>query len=307
MQNTAYRLADYKVIENNHGDLWWETHIGLGSLKSGKCFINEDILFIEPSDITGPGFLKGEFLDHLNKLPKWERTKYYCASYKIYKCQSASRKPLFEGVKSRLQDEAILRKNELIQKEAPKATRKSIKADTTAPISYKLGRYKITEINNGQLFWKSPGGSGSLEKGRCHIKGSILFLEAGETELSSLLKSEFRQQLNRLADWERTEYFCPSYTIYYSNTGAICRRLGEEKDLNRTGTKYVVVDRKAYDADINIEPVVVNKGDPKEKLKAFLNFCILLMILILRILFKCFQMIFTGIRFLIGKWNRFRD
>ena len=176
MQNTAYRLADYKVIENNHGDLWWETHIGLGSLKGGKCFINEDILFIEPSDITGPGFLKGEFLDHLNKLPKWERT----------------------------------------------------------------------------------------------------------------------------------QYFCPSYVIYYSNTGAICRSLEEEKDLNRTGTKYVVVDRKANDGGINIKPVIVNKGDPKEKLKAFLNFCKILMILILRILFKCFQMIFTGIRFLIGKLNRFR-
>jgi hypothetical protein len=304
MQNTAYRLADYKIIENNHGDLWWETHIGLGSLKSGKCFINEDILFIEPNDIAAPGFLKGEFLDHLNKLPKWEKTKYYCASYKIFKCQPVSRKPLFAGVKSRLQDKAILRKNELIQKKAPKATRKSIRADTTAPISYKLGRYEITEINNGQLFWKSPGGFGRLKKGRCHMKGSILFLEAGETELSSLMKSEFMQQLNRLTDWERTEYLCPSYAIYYSNTGAICRRLGEEKDLNRTGTKYVVVDHKAFDAGINIKPVIVNKGDPKEKLKAFLNFCKLLMILILKLLFAGSQIVYTVSRTFINRWKR---
>lgn len=97
MQNTAYRLAEFKIIENTHGDLWWETHIGLGSLKTGKSFINGDILFLVPSDITGPGFLKGEFLDHLNKLPKWKKTKYYCASYKISECQSGSQIPLAEG------------------------------------------------------------------------------------------------------------------------------------------------------------------------------------------------------------------
>jgi len=50
MQHTAYRLGEYIIIEYEHGDLWWETHIGLGSSKSGKCFINGDILFIKPSD-----------------------------------------------------------------------------------------------------------------------------------------------------------------------------------------------------------------------------------------------------------------
>jgi hypothetical protein len=34
MQYTAYRLGEYKIIEDEHGDLWWETHIGLGSSKS---------------------------------------------------------------------------------------------------------------------------------------------------------------------------------------------------------------------------------------------------------------------------------
>ena len=88
MQSTTYKLAEYKITENEHGDLLWETHIGLGSLRIGKCFINGDILFIRPNDSKGPGFLKGEFLDHLNKMPKWGKTKYYCASYKIYNCKS---------------------------------------------------------------------------------------------------------------------------------------------------------------------------------------------------------------------------
>lgn len=59
MQSTTYKLTEYKITENEHGDLWWETHIGLGSLRVGKCFINRDILFIRPRENKGPGFLKG--------------------------------------------------------------------------------------------------------------------------------------------------------------------------------------------------------------------------------------------------------
>ena len=62
MPKSSYRLDQYKIIENEHGDLWWETHIGLGSLKSGKCFINGEILFIKPSDYSEAGFLKGELI-----------------------------------------------------------------------------------------------------------------------------------------------------------------------------------------------------------------------------------------------------
>ena len=87
MKNTAYRLGEFKIIEKEFEDLSWETHIGLGSLKSGKCFMIDDILFIKSSDIIEPGFLKGEFIDHINKLPKWEKTKYLCTSYKIYQCR----------------------------------------------------------------------------------------------------------------------------------------------------------------------------------------------------------------------------
>jgi len=303
MQHTAYRLGEYKIIEYEHGDLWWETHIGLGSSKSGKCFINGDILFIKPSDSIRPGFLKGEFLDHLKKLPKWEKTKYYCASYKIHECKSGRSKPLFGRLDGWSQHEAILNDGST-QRQTPEIRRKSVKVDTTEHISYKLDRYKITEMNNGQLFWKSPSGLGTLKKGRCHIKGSILFLEPGETEQSSLLKREFMQQLIRLPDWEKTKYFCPSYTIYYSNTGAICRSLEEEKELN--GTKNIVANHKTYGAGINIKPIIVNKGDTKEKFEALFNFFKTLVMLILRLLFGCFQIVYKVSRAIISKWTRFR-
>lgn len=306
MQNITYRLAEYKIVENQRGDLWWETHIGLGSLKSGKCFINGDILFLKPSDSTGPGFLKGEFLDHLNKLPKWGKTKYYCASYKINKCKSVSRNQIFEAMNGRLENEAIIVKNGSTQRGAAKTGRKSVKVDTTEHISYKLGRYQIIEKNNGRLFWKSYSGLGSLKVGRCHIKGSILFLEPGETELSNLMEREFKQQLIRLPDWERTKYFCTSYTIYYSKTCAICRRLGENKDLKRNDAKNVVVNHKTYGAGINIKPIIVNKGDAKDKLKALFDFCKLLMMLILKSLFRCFKIVYKATRAFIKKCTRSR-
>jgi hypothetical protein len=159
-------------------------------------------------------------------------------------------------------------------------------------------------MNNGQLFWKSPSGLCTFKKGRCHIKGSILFLESGETEQSSLLKREFIQQLIRLPDWERTKYFCPSYTIYYSNTGAICRSLEEEKELNCT--KNIVAKYKKYGAGINIKPIIVNKGNTKEKFEALFNFFKTLVILILRLLFGCFQIVYKVSTAIIDKWTRFR-
>jgi len=304
MRESFYKLDEYKIIESDTGDLRWEAHFGIGRLQEGRCFRKGMILFIGPAESDRIGFLKGEFLDHINKLPKWEKTKYYCASYKIHECKSGSRKPPLEGLDSRLKNEAILRKNGSTQKMVTQTGCKSVKVDTTEHISYKLRRYEIIEKDNGQLFWKSPGGLGSLKKGRCRIRDSILFLEPGETEQSRLLKRAFMQQLIRLPDWERTKYFCPSYTIYYSNTGAVCRSLEEEKDLN--GTKNIVANHKTYGAGINIKPIIVNKGDTKEKFESLFNFFKTWVMLILRLLFGCFQIVYKVSRAIIDKWTRFR-
>ena len=306
MQSTAYRLAEYKIIENGHGDLWWETHIGLGSLKSGKCFIIGDILFIKPDDHTGPGFLKGEFLDHLNRLTKWEKTKYFCTSYKIYKCKSGSRKPIFEEMNGRLRKEATLRENRSTQKEVAKTTRKSVKADTAAHISYKLHRYEITEKNDGQLFWKSYSGLSSSKRGRCHVKGNILFLEPGETQLPGPMKRAFLQQLIHLPDWQKTKYFCTIHAIYYSKTGAICRRLEEDKDLKGEKPKNVAVGNKPAFAGIIITPMMLANIIAKDKFKTFLNFIKTWVLPIPKLLFGCFQIGYNVSRVLIDKWTRFR-
>lgn len=87
-EDTSYGLGRFEIIEKKNGEIWWETHAGFGRLRAGKCFIVGEILFIGPYKTEKPGFLKGEFIEHLNKLPKWEKTKYYCSSYSIYNCKT---------------------------------------------------------------------------------------------------------------------------------------------------------------------------------------------------------------------------
>lgn len=307
MQTVAYKLAEYKIIENVYGDLWWESHFGLGTLKNGKCFINGDILFIKPSDNKGPGFLKGEFLDRVNKLPKWEKTKFYCTSYKIYECKSGRVKPLIIGTDIRLKNETILRINESTQKEVTKNKYKLVKADNNGDISYKLYRYEIIERINGQLFWKSYGGLNSLKEGRCYINGSVLFLEHGETERSGFKKREFLQKLIQLPEWDGTKYFCTSCATYYSDTGSICRSLGQDKDLKEEkDTINDAVNNKKYRTGIKFEPILLNRFISKEKLKTFFIVCKILVILILKLLVGCFKVIHGVIRAIFGKLTRFR-
>jgi hypothetical protein len=87
-KDTSYRLGRFEIIEKKNNEIWWETHAGFGRFRAGKCFIVGEVLFIGPYQTEEPGFLKGEFIEHLNKYPKWEKTKYYCSSYFIYSCKT---------------------------------------------------------------------------------------------------------------------------------------------------------------------------------------------------------------------------
>ena len=76
MKSTFYRLGEYKIIDSGTGALWWEAHAGLGALISGKCSIRGEILFIRPRGSEEPGFLANEFLNQLDRFPKWKRTRF---------------------------------------------------------------------------------------------------------------------------------------------------------------------------------------------------------------------------------------
>jgi hypothetical protein len=90
-EDRFYKLGQYKIIEKHKGALCWESYGGFSSVRGGKCFIEGDILFIVAGETKEHGYLLLEFKEHLNKLPRWEKTKYYCPSYTIYSCKTGRR------------------------------------------------------------------------------------------------------------------------------------------------------------------------------------------------------------------------
>jgi hypothetical protein len=90
MKMKTYRLAEYEITER-FGEIWWKTHAGFGAARAGKCFIEGNILFLAPHcEADEASFLKNEFLEYLRKLPKWDRTKFYCTRFEIHECSTAS-------------------------------------------------------------------------------------------------------------------------------------------------------------------------------------------------------------------------
>jgi hypothetical protein len=87
----SYKLGRYRITESPDGRLCWESHSGFGNTRTGTCFIEGNILLIGPAEDEKPGFLKREFMEQVERLPAWERTKYYCSSQAIYKCGTAER------------------------------------------------------------------------------------------------------------------------------------------------------------------------------------------------------------------------
>ena len=90
-EDRFYRLGQYKIIEKHNGALWWESYGGFSSVRGGKCFIEGDILFLGASETKEHGYLLLEFKEHLNQLPRWQKTKYYCPSSTIYSCKTSRR------------------------------------------------------------------------------------------------------------------------------------------------------------------------------------------------------------------------
>jgi hypothetical protein len=88
MAEVSYRLGHQQIIERGGGELWWKSHGGFASIRTGKCFIEGDILFIGKVEEEEHGELKNEFLHHLKKLPQWTKTGYYCPSYTLVECST---------------------------------------------------------------------------------------------------------------------------------------------------------------------------------------------------------------------------
>ena len=101
-REACYKLSHYKIIEGVGGGLCWESHHGLSDCQTGRCFIEGNILIIGPVEFQRPGFLKREFMEHLDRLPTWEKTKYFCLSQSVYKCKTGERMSLIPEIEGHM-------------------------------------------------------------------------------------------------------------------------------------------------------------------------------------------------------------
>jgi hypothetical protein len=228
----SYRLGRYRIIEDQYGQLRWESYFGFARTKTGRCFIAGDILFLEPStEIDEPGYLIGEYEQLVDRLPQWTKTKYYCSFYTIKACHAGTTLPLKTiGSQTPAQKEAVTN---------------GVKAQVTSTLEsgvnlsrhrkavcYRLAHYKIIENERGGLWWKTYAGLGRLKSGTCFVEGDILFIGHPRNEEAGA-RRKFVEHLRQLPKWEKTNYYCFRYTLETCNPGtarssdAISKRSGE--------------------------------------------------------------------------------
>jgi len=188
-----YRLGEIRIRESVVGDLSWETHFGFGEYRVGGCFLKGGLLILGGAKGEGIGFLKGEFLDNLRRLPSWTRTDHFCLIDDILSC--ATGQPATEA--------AVRRWCELLgDGEAAGAA-----WGGSAVTAYRLGKYRITVAPDGSLRYLTYAGRDRLVTGEARLVAGILFLNRTETVPAEGDKDRLMSELKRLPEWSRTEFF----------------------------------------------------------------------------------------------------
>lgn len=256
-----YRLAEYKISEDEDGHIRWETHSGFCSVKTGRCFVNGNILFIEPGHTSEEnGFLKGEFLDQLDRLPKWAKTNYYCTSFNIVKCKTdQNRKP-------------------------SSGNNKFSQPTTQEDVSYRLGQFEIIEKKDGKLLWKYYSGRGTIKVGKGYVDGNILFFRHGEAEKTKIIKKVFLERLFLLPTWGKTNLFCQHHKLYSCETNTICFDLDENVLPNKNENDTGVFKKRSSQIESNIKPKTATVAFTQNHLETFWSFCSILVLLIFKVL-----------------------
>ena len=70
-KDAVYRLQRYEITPKPDGQIAWKTHAGPNTFSGGTCIISEDILFMGMRQNEKSHLNKRQFLESLEKLPKW--------------------------------------------------------------------------------------------------------------------------------------------------------------------------------------------------------------------------------------------
>jgi hypothetical protein len=199
MKMSAYKLNEYRIIEDENRRLRWETHYGFGVQRSGMCFIYEDILIIAPCSHEEIGYLKGEFLDRLENLPLWNKTKHYCFSSDLRDVASG------RSLDQNLLDQMSFSINSGSNRSEP--------IRDGDPGVFRLEKYRLTVATNGQVRWQAYGRMNRVLSGQCIIHSGVLFIGPEEQDNEEENKGDFLRKLETLPQWDRTMIWSRSHAL----------------------------------------------------------------------------------------------
>jgi hypothetical protein len=230
IEKSTYRLGEYQIAEYDDGALRWTAHHGFGEQWSGKCLILEDILVLEEFIHEEIGYLKGEFLDRIRKLPGWNKTEFYCFASDLLDV-SSGRSP-GRDLKDYLPYARGARRNHLqAQKDE-------------LPSTFRLDKYKITVADNDQISWQTLEGGNRVVGGQCTIQSGILLIGPKNYEAGGQSRGEFLKELNELRPWQRTMVWSHSLAL------RPCESTPQTERLNDVGKKAESSDHEYHERPI---------------------------------------------------------
>jgi hypothetical protein len=194
-----YRLNEYRISEFSDGRLWWDTHSGFGTQIGGACFVNGNILVIGARCNEENGFLKLEFIGTLKRLPLWNRTRYYCFASALLDVSSGQNISV-----EQLQQMASVSSMTISGSTSP---------IIDSPGSFGLGRYQLSIAADGNISWKSCGGTHQIVGGAALIESDVLFIGPGKYEKHQQNKKDFFTTLRTHPKWDRTTFWCRSLAL----------------------------------------------------------------------------------------------
>ena len=193
----SYRLNEYQISEFAERRLWWTSHSGFALQIGGPCYIFGNILLIGDRCSEENGFMKSEFLDHLKKLPLWNKTHYYCLL-----------SSLMSTATGRHLDAERFQKLAHLRNETCSDTVFTGKSEI-----FQLGRYQISIAPENDSKWESYAGINQIVGGSVLIESHILFLGPKRFNAPEESKREFLRALRAFPKWNRTAFWCRSASL----------------------------------------------------------------------------------------------
>jgi hypothetical protein len=184
-----YRLGEYRITDYENGRLSWERHVDFGVQRSGDGYLLGGALILGPGGPEENGFLIGEFLDRLKKLPVWHKTRFYCHASELLEVATGRR----------LTEDFLNRISSLVEKKAPMGLK---------PGMFRLGRYRIIVTAGNDVLWQTVGGVNRVVGGPGRIESGLLILGSQEVDEEGPKKRDFLHKLDQLPQWEETQVWC---------------------------------------------------------------------------------------------------